>query len=116
MSALEERLQSVLAPCASGGAHQDIAVQGVVAPYIVWQIVISPTNNSLSGASDVQNARVQVDAYAATPAARHALALAVLTAMAAATFQNVQISGQNLYEPEVGLHRALLEFSVWAAG
>jgi thiosulfate reductase cytochrome b subunit len=111
---LETNLQTLLNPLATGGAYQDIARQGVVAPFIVWLLVTSTTNNSLQGASNVQNTRVQIDIYAATQAARQTLADAVVAAMAAASFSNVQLSSQNLYEAEVKLFRSILDFSVWS--
>jgi hypothetical protein len=113
---IDDRIQVLLNPLASGGAFQDIAIQGAVTPYIVWMMVTSTTNNSLAGASDVQNTRLQIDCYAATQASRKALADSVVTALAAADFQNVQLTSQNLYEQDVKLFRALLEFSVWSAG
>lgn len=116
MSTIDERIQSLLAPLATGGAHQDIAAQGTVTPYIVWLQVISTTNNNLAGASNVQNLRLQIDCYAKTQAARKALELAVIAAMGSATFSNVQLTSQNLYEQEVKLFRAMLDFSVWSAG
>ena len=111
---LEATLQTLLNPLATGGAHQDIARQGVTAPYLVWSEVVSSTNNSLQGASNVQNTRVQIDCYAASPAARQTLADAVVAAMAAASLSNLQLSSQNLYESEVKLFRTMLEFSVWS--
>lgn len=111
--AIEEIIQAALAPCATGGAHQDIAPQGTQAPYIVWTEIVSATNNSLDGASNIQNARVQVDVYAKTQADRRTAANAVKTAMAAIASQNVQISSQNQYEPDVKLFRAILDYSVW---
>lgn len=116
MTTIDERIQSLLSPLGAGGAHQDIAAQGAAVPYIVWSFVSSTTNNTFSGASNVQNTRLQVDCYAATQAARKALADAVVAAMAGASFSSVQLTGQNLYEQETKLFRALLEFSVWSAG
>lgn len=115
MTTLDERIQALLAPLSAGGAHQDVAPQGVVKPYIVWLFVVSPVNNTLAGASNVQNTRLQIDAYATTPAARKTLNDAIVAAMAGAAFSNVQITGQYLFEAETKLFRALLEFSVWSA-
>ena len=111
---LETTLQTLLNALAAGGAHQDIARQGATAPYLVWLLVASPTNNSLQGASNVQNTRIQVDCYAASQAARQTLADVVVAAMAASSLSNVRLSSQNLYEPEVKLFRTMLEFSIWS--
>jgi len=111
---LQTVLQAALSSLAAGGAHQDIALQGTVAPYIVWSEVVSTTNNSLQGASNTQNTRIQIDCYAATQTARKTLADAVVAAMAALSLGNVQISSQNVYESDVKLFRSILDFSVWS--
>ena len=109
---LESDLQALLA--SAGAAYQDIAPPSAPAPYIVWAEVVSSINNSLQGASATQNTRVQIDCYAATPATRQVLADAVVAAMAAASFSNVQLTSQNLYEAEAKLFRASLDYSVWS--
>ena len=112
---LETSLQTLLNPLASGGAFQDVAGQSPVAPYIVWQQVVSTTNNNMLGASNMQNTRLQIDIYAPTGTQRSTIEAAVISAMAAASFTNVQISSQSMYEPETRLYRRMLEFSVWSA-
>jgi hypothetical protein len=111
---IETSIQSLLAPLATGGAFQDTAPQNTVAPYIVWLEVISLTNNSMLGASDVQNQRIQVDCYALTQATRRQLRDSVLTAFTGASFKNINLSKQNLYEADTKLFRCILEFSVWS--
>ena len=102
---VEASIQTVLASLASMGAWQDVAAQDTVAPYIVWSEVVSTTNNTLLGASNTQNTRIQIDCYSKTQTGRTILAQAVIAAMAAAPFQNVQISSQNIYESDVKLSR-----------
>jgi hypothetical protein len=111
---IQERLQAVLASLATGGAYPNIAEQGVAPPYLVYQRVVSLTNNDLQGPSDLQNTRVQIDAYARTYAHAQALAQAVRAAMRAAPFTNVQISEQDFFEMDVRLHRVSLDFSIWS--
>ena len=115
MTTLDESIQALLLPLATGGAHQDVAIQGTIAPYIVWLNVVSPTNNTLSGASNVQNTRLQVDCYAPSAAARKTLSDAVIAAMATASFKNVQITEQSNFETDTKLFRKVLEFSIWSA-
>jgi hypothetical protein len=110
----DETIQALLDPLSTGGAHQDIAEQGTVTPYIVWQHVISPINNTLGGASNIQNSRVQVDCYASSPAARRTLADAVVAAFDVTPLKNVQLSRQNLYESDTKLFRTMLDFSIWS--
>jgi len=109
---LETSLQALLAAVAP--AYQDVAKQSQGAPFIVWTEVISSINNTLLGASNVQNTRLQIDCYSATPAARQVLATSVSTAMANASFSNVLLSTQSLYETETKLFRCTLDFSVWS--
>jgi hypothetical protein len=113
---LESDVQTLLAgvSLATGGVFQTTAKQGVAAPYIVWDEIISTTNNTLNGASNIQNTRIQVDCYAKTPDTRRTLRDAVTTAMAAATFKNVQLTSQHAFEADVKLYRAILDFSVWS--
>ena len=113
---LETSLQSLLDPLAAGGAFQDFAGHAPGTSYIVWQQIVSTTNNTFSGASDVQNTRIQIDIYGSTPAERKGVADAVIAAMSAASFRNVQLSSQNFFESEVRLYRTMLEFSAWSAG
>ena len=112
---IQEQLQSVLTGLAAGGAWSQLAAQGTVAPYIVWSGVVSAINNNLLGASDVQNTRFQIDAYATSYAGARTLAAAVVAAMKAASFANVQISDQDMYEPDTKLFRVSMDFSVWSA-
>ena len=112
---LKSDLQAVLASLASGGAWDKIAAQGTLPPYIVWQFVVSTSNVALGGASDVQNTRVQIDAYAKSGVDTEALGKVIATAMAAASFANVPLSSQDFYEPEVKLHRISLDYSLWSA-
>ena len=74
---LQTTLQAALAGIAAGGAWNLRAAQNTSPPYIAWQRVISTTNNSLRGASDVQNTRVQIDAYATSYTAADALGAAM---------------------------------------
>lgn len=111
---IQEALQSVLAPLVSGASFPNLAAQNTPPPYIVYQRVVSTTNNNLLGASDLQNTRVQIDAYAKTYAAVQQLASSIRSAMQAAGFTNIQLSEQDLYEFEPRLHRVTLDYSIWS--
>jgi hypothetical protein len=114
MTTLNDALQTALTGVASGGTFQDFAAQGVVPPYIVWSKVSKNTNNTFQGASNLQNIRLQVDCYSKTAVGRQQLEDAVGAAIAASAFINVQLSAQYLFEPDVKLFRAQLDYSVWA--
>ncbi len=109
---LQTELQAVLAPLATGGAWNLRTAQNTVPPYIVWQRVVSTINNSTLGASDVQNTRVQIDAYAREYPAVDALACAIAAAVGGG-FNGVKLSEQDFFEDETKLYRISQDFSVW---
>ena len=111
---LQTDLQAVLAPLVTGGAWNLRAAQNTVPPYIVWQRVVSTINNSTLGASDVQNTRVQIDAYAREYPAVDARARAIAAAVGGA-FNGVRLSVQDFFEDETRLYRVSQDFSVWRA-
>jgi hypothetical protein len=111
---IQEQLQAVLAPLVSGASFPNLAAQEAVPPYIVYQRIVSITHNNLLGPSDLQNTRVQIDAYAKTYAQAQQIASDIRLAMLAAAFTNLQISEQDFFETEVRLHRVSLDYSIWA--
>lgn len=111
---LQTILQATLAPLASGGSWNLRAAQDTPAPYIVWQRVISSTNNSTTGASDVQNTRVQIDVFAKDYTTSNALATAIETAVAACGLPSVKLSEQDFYEDDTKLYRISQDFSLWS--
>ena len=116
MSTLIENMQAVLAPLAAGGAWYAVnSVEPPVYPYIVFQRIISPTNNTLLGASDVQNTIIQIDIYSNLISEAATLAVTLASALAAAPFTAIQQSSQDLYEPDVKAHRVSSDWSCWSA-
>lgn len=116
MTTLLQDLQTVLAPVTPGGAwYQVNESQPPVTPYVVYSRVISTTNNSLQGPSNLQNTRVQVDVYARTMQLAEAAADAADVAMRAGPWAScVQVSATDMYEAEVRLYRVVRDFSLWA--
>lgn len=110
---LQTSLQALLAPLATGGAWNQRAAQNTVAPYIVWQRVISSTNNSTTGASNVQNTRVQIDAYAKDYASVDALSSAIEAAVAASGINGLKLTEQDFFEDDTKLYRISQDFSLW---
>ena len=111
---IQEQLQAVLAPLVAGKSFPNLAAQDTVPPYIVYQRVVSVPHNTLQGATDLQNTRVQIDAYAKTYGQAQALAENVRAAMQGAGFSNIQLSEQDFFEVEVRLHRVSLDYSIWS--
>lgn len=114
MSTPAESLFTALAGLASGGVWPLVAAQGTVAPYITFQNIANPTINTLDGATNIQNNRMQIDAFASTYAGVATLARSIDTTLAALGAMYIKINDQMLYEPETKLYRVLLEYSIWA--
>jgi Protein of unknown function (DUF3168) len=111
---IQELLQGVLGPLVNGASFPNLAAQDAVPPYIVYQRIVSITHNNLQGPSDLQNTRIQIDAYAKTYAQVQLLAAEIRQAMQGAGFINLQISEQDFFETEVRLHRVSLDYSIWS--
>lgn len=115
MLTLRQQLAGALNPLVAGGAWYQINTsEPCVYPFIVFTRIVSTTNVSLQGASDLQNTRVQVDIFLRDPSTLETLEKAVDAAIAAA-FPNtsIPISTQDLYEDAVKAYRSLREYSIW---
>lgn len=87
-------------------------------PYIVFQRVVSSDNVGLSGPSNVQNARIQVDVFDRTYSGAEALA-AQARAVLLSTFSSfpracVPLTSFDVYEELVKAHRVSADYSIWA--
>lgn len=122
MTTLAQTLQAVLDPLAAGGSWFIENTQTPpVYPYIVWMNVVSSTNVSFDGASDLQNTRVQIDIFHTSSVSGAAQQLgqveaAIRAAMAAASLVNVPLSSYDMSVPEVRAYRRVLEYSIWFKG
>ena len=57
------------------------ATQGVVTPYVIWQLVGGSPENRLAGIPDMDNFRIQLDAYADTAKEAREVGLALSAAV-----------------------------------
>lgn len=118
MTTLMQDLQAVLNPVLAGKAFYAVNTlemnENTVFPYLTFLFISSSTNNTLAGATDMQNTRVQVDVYSDSPSGLSAAAAAVLRAMAASAITNVQLTSQDGYEDQVRVFRRSIDFSVWS--
>jgi hypothetical protein len=85
-----------------------------VYPYVVFHRIVSTSNNSLQGPSDLQNTRLQVDVFDRTYTNAAALAQQVSAALLAAFPAASPISSFDVYEDVVKAHRVSADFSIWA--
>lgn len=116
MTTLVESIQAVLDPLVSGHAwYQVNTAQPQVLPYIVFGRIPSPAHVTLQGPSQLQNTRLQIDAYSRSVQELIALGDSIETAMVSAGFTNVPLSSRDLYEPDTKLYRTCYEYSVWSA-
>lgn len=116
MTTLIEDVQAVLAPLASGGSWYAVnTAEPPTYPYITFMRIVSVSNYTFAGPTDLQNTRVQVDVVSRSISEAQAIETAVEAAMAAASaFASVQISQQDIYEPDVKAYRCSADFSVWS--
>ena len=107
---------SALAPAGGVWVMVNTAESGAF-PYIVFQRIVSTTNASLGGPSNVQNTRVQVDVF--DRQYRNAASLAAqVQASLLATFSSypkscVPISAFDGYEEAIKAYRVSADFSIW---
>jgi hypothetical protein len=115
---LDQQLQAALAALApAGGVYQDAnPVELPVCPYIVWSTVVSPTTNTLDGATNMQNSRIQIDVRSLRAIERRELSDAVFAAMTADTapFVAIERSAFNTFENDFKVFRRVIDFSVWS--
>lgn len=119
MTTLVQDIYTVLAALnPAGGVWNAIntsePAEAATVPYIVFLRIVSTVNNSLGGASGLQNTRVQIDVFDRTYSSAAALADQVVTAMTTAFPTCMQVSTFDVYEPAVKAYRISADFSVWA--
>ena len=85
-----------------------------VYPYIVVTRVSSTPNVTLSGPSDLQNTRVQIDIFSQQISLGVAIESALEAAMAAWSVGNVPLSSADVYEDQVRAFRITKDFSIWS--
>lgn len=120
VTTLVQDLNSALAALApAGGAWNSVnTAEAPVYPYVIFQRIVSTDNNTLSGPSDLQNTRVQIDVIGRSYGDTDALAKQVRAALIAAfsTFPRacVPISSFDVYEDAVKAFRVSADYSIWA--
>jgi hypothetical protein len=117
MSTLIEDVTALLKtlPGVAGGVWYALNEnQSPIYPYITWQRIVSPTNMNLSGPSDLQNTRIQIDIFARKALEADAISKALDAALDTWAVTNVPLSTQDFPEPEVRAFRISRDVSVWA--
>src|SRR5574340_455515 len=113
MTTLIEDIQSLLAavPGVTGGVWYGAnTAEPPVYPYIVWTRVSSSPNVTLSGPSDMQNTRIQVDIVSRSVSTAIAIENALDAALAAAAITNVPVSSMDTYEDAIRAYRVIKDY------
>lgn len=112
---LIEDVQALLNPLAAGGCWYGVnTTEPPNYPFIVWQRVVSTSNVTLQGASNLQNTRIQIDIYSRQISEAVAIENALEAVFANSTIGNVPISSQDMYEDAVKAYRIMKDYSVWS--
>ncbi|MEN6474136.1 MAG: DUF3168 domain-containing protein [Syntrophaceae bacterium] len=83
-------------------------------PAITYQRISNDPQNTMGGHGDLYNPRIQIDAWARSYSEIKSLELAIRTAMeAASAFSALEMSDQDLYEPDMEIYRISIDFSCW---
>lgn len=83
-------------------------------PAISYQRISSQPQVAIGGFCNLDNPRIQIDCWASSYSAVKSLAEAVRDAMMSAPgFNALELSDQDLYEPEVEVYRVSIDFSCW---
>lgn len=118
---LEEKIQAVLKGAASITAIAGDRItpmqmrQTPIYPAVVYQRVAGNRENHVRGYANLENAIIQIDAWAVTLAGAIALGDAITTAMYAATAFAAILPGSpvDTWEDDVKKYRRSMDWSVW---
>jgi hypothetical protein len=114
MSMLESFVTLVSGATVAGERiYPQVAPDGVVRPFIVYQRINTNTENVLSGSTGLRNTRLQVDVFATTYVQAQQITTAIENLMGSWSTPNVCVVSQDFYEDEVKLYRVMTDFSIW---
>ena len=110
---IEKNVQSTLGALVSGRCYPLVSPEKPVTPYLIYQNVANTPEVTLSDGIPISNTRMQIDCYAKTYGEVKSLSDAVQNAMANASYTNVPLMQQDLYESDVKLYRVQMDYSLW---
>jgi len=111
--AIEYTIGTLLKTLVSNRAYPLKAPLNVVKPYITFQVVSNVPEVALDGPIGTENRRVQIDAWDDDYPGVKTLEASIKAAMIAATFVNVPLNSMDLDDPETGLYRVTMDYSIW---
>lgn len=116
---LEEKVYAALAgaspPATEVGLRVSplISKQDMAVPRIVYGRVSNSPITSLSGRSNLDQVRMQLDIYAYDFLVAKRIAGQARVAMEAASFKGLLVSDLDMYEAETKLYRVSMDFRCW---
>lgn len=120
MSQLEPKIYTVISGAAAVAAvvstriYPVVLPQDVALPAISYSRISGGQINSLTGYSNLESPRIQVDVWGETYSSVKSLAADVHTAMdGATTFGALLESDMDMYEDDTKIHRVSMDFIVW---
>lgn len=115
MTTLVEDVQILLNTLApAGGVWYGVnTTEPPAYPYIVWQRIASSDNVSMTGPSNLQNTRIQIDVFSLRISEANTLRDALDIAFNSASITNIPISTSETYEDMIRGFRLMREYSVW---
>jgi hypothetical protein len=94
--------------------YPDVAPENSPRPWITYQDVGGKDANSLDGAADRMNARMQINVWADSRPGASALMLQVIASLGADGIDGLPIGGPvGDYESDTKLYGSRLDFSIW---
>ena len=91
-----------------------IVPQESAMPAITYARVSGGQQNDLSGYSNIENPRIQIDCWATSYKEIKTIAENVHAVLyAATTFKAILVSDMDLYESDVELYRETMDFKIW---
>lgn len=94
--------------------YPDVGPDSVTTPYITFQQVGGQSPNALTGVTDIQNSRMQVNVWAATRIAAVDLMQSVIAALTTDSIRGVTIGAPvSTYEPDTKLFGSRQDVSIW---
>jgi len=110
----EQIVHDALTALGMGGVYPDVASQNAPRPWFTYQAIGGQSINQLDDVVALQNARMQVNAWATTRAAAVAM---ISAASAALCFEPVLATSigapVSTYEPDTKLFGSRQDFSIW---
>lgn len=94
--------------------YPDVAPEGAVKPYIVYQAAGGQSTNYLDDTDNLQNARMQVTVWATSRSAARQLMQSVIDVLTPEPILATSIgSPVSVYENDTKLFGSRLDFSIW---